>query len=219
MAAEEDPAAERALFSGGGDVCVNPKVMEKEVFETYGKLADDPQGKFHFWKGRDYATGRLGYDEEEISDVPSAAVDRFCGLGNPLAFEGAVKEGDVILDHACGSGFDSIIAAKRTGPTGHVHGVDLLPKVRRVATEAVREAGLVNNVSIHDGRMESVPFADDFFDVVISNGTLNLAHDKVKVVREVLRVLKPGGRFYLADGVFTRRISEKARADPELWAA
>ena len=80
------------------------------------------------------------------------------------------------------------------------------------------EAGFRRTVTVHDGRMEKLPFEDDYFDVVLSNGTLNLVADKVKAAKEALRVLKPGGRLLLADGVFTRRL-EEARADPMLWAA
>jgi SAM-dependent methyltransferase len=192
--------------------------LRASVRSVYTRVALDPGGDFHFHRGAEYAISRLGYDARELQAVPELAKVRFAGVGNPLAI-GPIAPGDTVLDHACGAGMDLLLGAHRAGPTGKAIGVDATPAMREVASAAVREAGLEDRVEIRAGMFEQLPVADASVDVVLSNGVLNLAPDKRQVLREIVRVLRPGGRLYLADVVVQRELSVAARRDPELWAA
>lgn len=192
--------------------------LRESVRAIYTRVARDPGGDFHFHRGPAYAVKLLGYDPNELAAVPERAKVRFAGVGNPLAI-GPVTPGETVLDHACGAGTDLILAARRLGTRGLAIGVDATPAMREQATAAVREAKLDVRTEIRDGAFETLPVDDASVDVVVSNGVLNLAPDKRVVLAEIVRVLRPGGRLYLADVVVQRELSLAARSDPELWAA
>jgi SAM-dependent methyltransferase len=192
--------------------------LRARVRETYDRLARAPDGDFHFHRGAAYAALRLGYDPNELSALPRAATDRFAGVGNPLRI-GPVFPGESVLDHACGAGTDLLLAARRVGPGGRAIGVDMTPGLRAQAVAAVAAAGLSSLVDVRPGLMEDLPVADASVDVVISNGVVNLSPDKPRVFREIARVLRPGGRLFLADVVVARELAPNVREDPELWAA
>jgi arsenite methyltransferase len=192
--------------------------LREEILRTYTRLARAPEGDFHFHRGPDYAADRLGYDRAELALLPPACTERFAGVGNPLLI-GPVHPGETVLDHACGAGMDLLLAARRVGAAGRAVGVDLTPAMRERATAAAAEAGLAARVEVRAGRFEALPLPDASVDVVISNGVVNLSPDKPQVFAEIARVLRPGGRLYLADVVVARELVLEVRADPELWAA
>lgn len=192
--------------------------LRTQVVATYERVAREPNAYYHFHRGPDYARDFLGYDDEELAALPRISTERFAGVGNPLAI-GPVAPGATVLDHACGAGMDLLLAARRVGPSGRAIGVDLTPAMVETATEAARQAGLADRVSIHQGLYEELPVSDASVDLVISNGVLNLAPDKGAVLAEIHRVLKPGGSLYLADVVVQRELTLEARSNPELWAA
>lgn len=192
--------------------------LRAEVLATYERVARDPDGEFHFHRGARYAAEYLRYDAGELALLPQQCTARFAGVGNPLRI-GPVQAGETVLDHACGGGMDALLAARRVGPGGRVIGVDMTPAMCAAAADAALEAGLDGVVEIRQGVFEQLPVADASVDVVISNGVVNLAPDKARVFAEIHRVLRPGGRLYLADVVVQRELKEEVRNDPDLWAA
>ena len=137
------------------------------------------------------------YDDEVLDGVPDAARRAGLGCGNPHAVAD-IHPGDVVLDLGSGGGLDLILSARRTGPTGHVHGLDASPDMLALARANLAEAG-VTNATLLDGHIEAVPLPDRSVDVVISNCVVNLSTDKAAVLAEAHRVLRPGGRLGLTD--------------------
>ncbi|MPZ49629.1 MAG: methyltransferase domain-containing protein [Dehalococcoidia bacterium] len=130
---------------------------------------------------------------------------------------GKLKRGEVVLDLGCGAGFDSLIAARQVGDTGRVISVDMTPAMLDKTLRGAQDLGL-KNVEARLGYLETLPVEDSCIDVVISNGVINLTPDKVQAMREVWRVLKPGGRFRIADIIVHLPVPQSARDDIELWS-
>ncbi|HEY5803878.1 MAG TPA: methyltransferase domain-containing protein [Lysobacter sp.] len=192
--------------------------LRRQVRAVYERVARDPASGFHFHTGAAYAVQRLGYDEATLAALPSVSTDRFSGVGNPLRI-GTIPAGSVVLDHACGSGMDLLLAARAVGPHGRAIGVDLTAAMRACAIAAAAQVGLLDRVELHEGTFEDLPVADASVDILISNGVINLAPDKPRLMSEVVRVLKPGGALYLGDVVVDRELAAGARTNAALWAA
>jgi arsenite methyltransferase len=192
--------------------------LRGQVRQVYERVAADPTSGFHFNTGADYAVDQLHYARNELNQLPEYCTARFAGVGNPFRI-GEIESGMVVLDHACGAGMDLLLAARKTGPTGQVIGVDVTPAILACARTAVSQAGLNHRISLRPGLLEALPVDSESIDIVISNGVLNLSPDKVQVMREVMRVLRPGGRLLLADVVVEKGLSMAARTDADLWAA
>lgn len=192
--------------------------LREQVRDTYNQVACNPGQEYHFHRGPEYARRFLGYDGDELAQIPALSTERFAGVGNPLAI-GPVDPGETVLDHACGAGMDLLLAARRTGASGRAIGIDMTPAMVTCARDAALQSGLEAQVEVHQGVYEELPVADGSVDVVISNGVLNLAPDKRQVLSEICRVLRPGGRLYLADVVVQRELTPEARSNPDLWAA
>lgn len=192
--------------------------LRRKVSETYARVALDPRGPFHFHRGAAYAERLLGYDAEELAWLPASTSDRFAGVGNPLSI-GPVWPGEIVVDMGCGAGTDLLLAARRVGSSGKVIGIDMTREMRERSREGARRLGLEGVVEVREGFLEALPLESESADVVISNGVFNLSYDKERVFAEVCRVLRPGGRLYLADVVVQREVKLQARRDPDLWAA
>jgi SAM-dependent methyltransferase len=163
-------------------------------------------------RGAGCALEHLGYDRAELAALPAQATARFAGAGNPLRV-GPVHTGETVIDHACGAGLDLLLAARRVGPAGHAIGVDADAEILASARHSAGLARLTGVVDIREGRIEALPVGDESADLVISNGVLNLAPDQARVLEEVHRVLKPGGRLYLAAVVARPGTTPRARID------
>jgi SAM-dependent methyltransferase len=183
----------------------------------YSRVAEAPEGAFHFHRGPEYAAARLGYDATELAFLPAEVAASFAGVGNPHAI-GRIAEGAVVLDIGCGAGTDLLLAARRVGPGGRAIGVDMTAAMRRRAAAGAAACGL-ENVEVRDGDATRLPVEDRSVDVVISNGVLNLVPDKPRAVREIARVLKPGGRAQIADIVIGEVLPDSALRDIDLWTS
>ena len=161
----------------------------------YRHVAERPDAEFHFETGRRLAE-RLGYPAGWLNAVPAEALASFAGVGHMLDLA-AIQSGETVLDLGAGSGTDAFIAAWLTGPSGRVLGVDMtdaqLAKARRL-----RDARGLAQLAFVEGLIEEPPAERGVFDVVISNGAINLAPDMPAVFREVARALRPGGRLAIA---------------------
>jgi arsenite methyltransferase len=192
--------------------------LRKQVSETYDRVAREPDGNFHFHRGPEYACRMLRYNPEELATIPAESTASFAGVGNPHRI-GPIDPGDTVLDIGCGAGMDLMLAARRTGPSGKAIGVDMTPSMLELAKRGALKTSLWQNTEVRRGLAEELPLASESVDVVMSNGVLNLSPDKDRAFHEIHRVLRPGGRLYLADVVVQRELSLAARSDVDLWAA
>jgi SAM-dependent methyltransferase len=189
--------------------------LKDEILRMYQEVADHPEGEFHFYHGRE-AAELFGYAAEWLDRAPAGAVASFAGVGNPHE-RSRLTPGETVLDLGSGAGLDAIIASWQVGPEGRVIGVDLNPnmclKIQAVA------AATGQKVECREGRMEQIPVPDASVDVVISNGVINLSFQKRRVMQELFRVLKPGGRISITDIVSAKQLSQSIVNDPKLWAS
>jgi len=189
-------------------------VLRSAIREEYEVVARDPHRGFHFHTGRRLAA-LVGYADEWLEGVPDSSIESFAGTGNPFSL-GALQPGERVVDVGCGAGIDSLIAARMVGPDGQVIGVDMTASMLEKARAAAVEAGL-GNVEFREGYGEALPVQDSWADVVISNGVLNLMPDKRTALREMARVLKPGGRLQIADILVQKEVPASAKQKIDLW--
>ena len=198
-----------------GENLVDVGALRSAVQEHYAEVAHDPvHGDFHFHTGRP-ATERLEYPPELLDGFPEACIEAFAGVANPFHW-GLPETGERVVDIGSGGGLDAMVAARAVDPQSAVVGVDMTPAMLERARRNAEAAG-VTNVEFREGLAEELPVDDEWADLVISNGVLNLVPDKVAAYEEIMRVLRPGGRIQIADVCVQVEVPLDARRDIDLW--
>jgi arsenite methyltransferase len=195
------------------EVDIDVDLLKSEIKKTYASVSDEPEREFIFPTGRAWAED-LGYPPE-LANVPDSAVESFAGVANPWTM-GRLSPGERVLDLGSGGGTDSLVAAQMVGPDGSVTGIDMTPEMLAKARSATTAMG-AGNVEFVESEAERLPFADASFDVVISNGVIDLIPDKDAVFAELHRVLVPGGRMQIADVTIQNPVSAEGRRNIDLW--
>lgn len=189
--------------------------IREQIRERFTRVARSAENERKFPVGPKSAKA-LGYEPEDIDGLPVEATESFSGVGNPLSLQG-LDAGQTVLDLGCGAGLDSFLAARRVGPSGRVIGVDMTRAMVEKARKNAAAIGLTN-IELHQGEIEALPVQQDSVDVVISNGVLNLCPDKRNVLIEVFRVLRPGGRFLMADILLHDDVTREEVAQKGEWS-
>jgi arsenite methyltransferase len=171
--------------------------------------------KFSYPTGKEGAISQ-GYDLALIGTLPDDLLESFCGVGNPFTL-GPVSKGAAVLDVGCGAGFDLIVASQLVGKQGRVCGIDITQEMVEKARTNLTRAG-VSLFDLQVAGAEKIPYPDETFDVVISNGVLNLSPMKERSFREIHRVLKSSGRLQFADIVLKGDASAVGDNTLEDWS-
>jgi len=189
--------------------------IRNAVKSKYQEVAQSPAGRFAYPVGIEGAL-KLGYAHSWMQLVPETVISRFVGVGNPFSIR-TPNGGERVLDAGCGCGFDTFIAASITGMTGRAVGIDITAEMLEVARSA---SGSFNsgNIEFWEGSIEQLPFEDGYFDLVISNGVLNLIPDKQTAFKEIARVLRPKGSLAAADLLVTETIPPEVLASMDAWS-
>ena len=192
----------------------DPQELMRAVRHRYAAVAREPRGQFPYPVGVE-SLSRLGYDTRWTASLPAHVVERFVGVGNPLRVR-PPRRAERVLDVGCGCGVDTLVAAQLVGPAGRAVGLDATPEM----LAHPRDAPALNGCApaFIQGVVEQLPFADGSFDLVISNGALNLATDKDRSFSEIARVLVSGGEMVVADLIVRNTVPEHLLASMDAWS-
>ena len=215
MESDLESAQGVTMVSNVSPSAVDIEQLRDNVKSKYTDVATNPEEGFHFHTGRPLAA-MLSYTAKDLEALPESSIASFAGTGNPFKW-GRLRPGETVVDVGCGAGFDSLQAALHVSPGGSVVGVDMTQAMLGKAAEGAKAMGLTNT-EFRLGYAESLPVEDGYADVVISNGVINLTPDKMSAMKEIYRVLKPGGRLQIADIVVHVEVPQEAKDDIDLWS-
>lgn len=191
------------------------KRIAEDIRKKYSKVSVTPEGLFGYPTGKEGLEG-LDYDPEILRAFPEDVLVSYCGVGNIFTL-GPIEKDEIVLDIGCGGGVDTLIAAMMVGPSGKVVGLDMVAEILGRAEQNLEKTEL-KNVTFKQGSAEDLSLPDQSFDVIISNGVFNLILDKSKAVSEAFRVLKPQGRFMIADQILVAPLEESEKAEADSWS-
>ena len=193
---------------------MGPDDIKHAVAERYGKVASEPCSNFNFPVGRKFAES-VGYLPEVLDSIPAGLWESFTGAGNPQDYVD-VMPGETLLDMGCGAGLDLCLYAKKTGPSGRLIGLDISPDMLKKAAVNLSAAD-IDSFELLEASSDAVPLPDASVDIVTANGIYNLSPDKDAVMKEVYRVLKPGGRTVFAEIVLLQPFEVEERKTIDDW--
>jgi SAM-dependent methyltransferase len=188
--------------------------IEAGISDKYAKVAISPEGQFKYPTGKE-GLEKLNYDKALIEELPNQVASSYCGVGNPFSL-GKINPGERVLDIGCGAGIDTILAGIIVGTEGSAVGVDIVQEMIARAENNLKVMGF-ENVTFQNTSGESLLFENNSFDVVISNGAINLIPDKEKALSEIERVLKPSGRLMVADQIAVGSIQKNLKSRLANW--
>ena len=191
-------------------------LLRGKVNEAYSAAATRPGQKHPFPLGRGLAEN-LGYPPEIVDNVPETSIETFAGVSNVSLFAD-LPLGATVLDLGCGAGMDSIIAARRVGPSGRVIGVDFSEAMLNRARSG-KELANLPHLQFQRGDAEGLPLASQSVDVAMVNGIFNLNPKRTEIFSELVRVLRPGGRAYVAELILTGPLPEAEHTSESNWFA
>jgi ubiquinone/menaquinone biosynthesis C-methylase UbiE len=197
-------------------VTVDREDLRAKVKSMYTKVAEEPEGQFHFEMGRTLAE-RLGYPAAGLDRIPPEAIASFAGVGYHFGLA-AIRAGETVLDLGSGSGMDAFLAATFVGTSGRVIGIDMTDSQLKKA-EALRDRQGTGQLAFRKGYLEELPEEDGIADAIISNGVINLCPDKAMVFGECARTLRRGGRLAISDIVTDILLTPNIVCNASLWAA
>ncbi len=193
---------------------MNSFELESEIKKFYKKVAEHPEQEKVMLVGKNLAE-QLGYPADELDQIPRSVLESFAGIGYYFDIAN-IMGGESVLVLGSGSGTDALLAGLKVGKTGKVLGIDMTPEQLSKAEDGEKKLE-IENVSFQRGMMESLGAHADLFDVVLSNGAINLSSHKSKVFEEIERVLRYGGRMAISLMTSTKTLPEHVRNDASLW--
>jgi arsenite methyltransferase len=192
----------------------DPERLRESVRVAYSRAASNPSEKHPFPVGEEFALS-LGYPREILDTIPHTAIEGFAGVSNVSVFA-SLPAGGTVVDLGCGSGLDSVIAARRVGAEGRVVGIDFSEAMLGRANSSLRELGLANVIFLLSAA-EQLPLADASVDRALVNGIFNLNPFRDEILSELARIVKPGGSVFGAELVLQAPLQETSRAGAANW--
>ena len=197
------------------DALSDANEIVQAIRTKYAEVSRSAEGKFQYLVGKEGAKA-LKYDPLVIEAAPAQFFESYCGVGNPFSL-GMIMPGSALLDFGCGGGFDLFAASKLVGGKGRVFGIDLTEEMVQKARKNLTLAGVIN-FEIKKVDSDVIPYNDNSFDVVISNGVINLSPDKETTFKEIFRVLKPDGKLQFADVMLENELPANLAGSAEAWS-
>jgi SAM-dependent methyltransferase len=189
--------------------------LQQRLLERYARVAERPEACFPYPIGRASAEA-LRYPVALLDEVPARCVERFVGIGNPLRSR-PPRTGERVLDLGCGAGLDTIHAARLVGGGGRVVGLDRSPAMLAHAIGTIGDEMPTRPMFVV-GDAARLPCSSASFDIVTSNGALNLVFDKGAAFAELARVLRPGGTLTVADVLVVDSVPPEVLASLDAWS-